>query len=427
MGKTALVLSGGGFKGAYEAGVIKALAEAGVVPDVVVGISAGSLNGAYVANLVASGEFTPQRIDESIIHLWINRATLEDMFYTAEGEFAPGSLGASSTQQIFHRIGIDPFKKLSWIKIGLDALLAARELIGGRFTSIFSHGFLKDILESQLLPPERVVRPMTFSVAVTNLLGTTTLEETSFEARHCHYETFRWDQGMEPEHWNQQFSWMRSMIMASCSVPLVYPPTKMQLHGQEKAGLFLDGGMTENAPIDQALHLDPEVDTVYVVLAATVVGEPSREPSTFLQVAGRVFSIIAGRYLIQNYHDVLRMNSRILAMREVLDRDADGEIARSERNETFCRAAGFRSLDDFLGKRYIRLIPIVPTQPLRGGIFSAIYYPELKLRYIEQGYRDGVEAIAASHSPLVTMGELPRLAEPGQLAPEAELQSPTGG
>lgn len=415
MGKTALVLSGGGFKGAYEAGAIKALAEAGIIPDVVVGISAGSLNGAYVSNLVAAGEFTPQQIDERLLHLWINRATLEDMFYTAEGEFAPGSMGASSTQQILHRIGIDPFKKLSWIKIGLDSLLAARELIGGRFTSIFSHGFLKDILESQLLPPDRVVRPMTFSVAVTNLMGTTTVEDINIQARHCHYETFRWDASMAPEHWDDQFAWMRSMIMASCSVPLVYPPTKMHLQGQEKPGLFLDGGMTENAPIDQALYLDPEIDTVYLVMAATVVGEPSREPSTFLQVAGRVFSIIAGRYLIQNYHDVLRMNERILAMRELLERDPDGGIARSERNALFCKAAGFRSLDDFLSKRYIRVIPIVPAKPLPGGIFSAIYYPELKLRYIDQGYQDAVEAIAAAQTPIIELGELPRLGEP---APE---------
>ncbi len=412
MGKTALVLSGGGFKGAYEAGAIKALAEAGIVPDVVVGISAGALNGAYVSNLVAAGEFTPQRIEETMIHLWVNRATLEDMFYTAEGEFAPGSMGASSTQQIFHRIGIDPFKKLSWIKIGFDSLLAAREFIGGRFTSIFSHGFLKDVMESQLTPPERVIRPMTFSVAVSNLLGTTTLEDSSIEARHCHYETFRWEPGQDPAQVKEQYAWMRSIIMASCSVPLVYPPTKMQLQGQDKPGLYLDGAMTESTPIDQALHLDPEIDTVYVVLAATMVGEPSREPDTFLKVATRVFSIIAGRYLIQNYHDVLHMNERILAMREILDRDPGGTIARSPRNETFCRAAGFRSLDDFLSKRYISLIPIVPKSPLRGGIFSGIFYPELKLMYIAQGYQDGVAAIAASRQPLVEMGQLPLL-EPG--------------
>lgn len=411
MGKTALVLSGGGFKGAYEAGVIKALAEVGVVPDVVVGISAGALNGAYVANLVASGEFTPQRLEETMIHCWVHRATLEDMFYTAEGEFAPGSFGASSTQQILHRIGIDPFKKLSWIKIGLDSLLAARELIGGRFTSIFSHGFLKDVLEGQLLPPSRIVRPMTFSVAVSNLLGTTTLEEASIEARHCHYETFRWHEERDDEDWQRQFAWMRSVIMASCSVPLVYPPTRMHLQGQEKAGLYLDGGMTESAPIDQALHLDPEVDTVYVVLAASVVGEPSREPSTFLQVAARVFSIIAGRYLLQNYRDVLHMNERILAMRELLDRDETGAIARSARNATFVRAAGFRSLDDFLSKRYIRLIPIAPKAALRGGIFSAIFYPELKLQYIDQGYRDAHETLARVHAPLVELGELPKLQE----------------
>lgn len=43
------VLSGGGATGAYQAGALLALAEAGLVPDAVVGCSAGSLNGAFYA------------------------------------------------------------------------------------------------------------------------------------------------------------------------------------------------------------------------------------------------------------------------------------------------------------------------------------------------------------------------------------------
>jgi len=43
------VLSGGGATGAYQAGALLALAEAGLVPDAVVGCSAGALNGAFYA------------------------------------------------------------------------------------------------------------------------------------------------------------------------------------------------------------------------------------------------------------------------------------------------------------------------------------------------------------------------------------------
>ncbi|MBO9541018.1 patatin-like phospholipase family protein [bacterium] len=400
MGKTALVLSGGGLKGAYEAGVLRTLAEAGIVPDVIVGISAGALNGAYVANMVAEGAFTPQRLDEFLVQLWATRATLEDFFYTAEGQFAPGSLGEASVQRIFHRIGIDPFKKLSWIKVGLDSLLALRELAFGRFTSICSHGFIKQMLEDYLVPPERLVHPVTFSIAVSDLLGTTHLEKDQIAARHCHYETFKLAEPLSPEATSEQYAWMRSVIMASCSVPTVFPATKMHLTGQERPGLYLDGGMVENSPITQAIELDAEVDTVFVVMAATVVGEPSREPATFVQMIGRVFSIIAGRYLIQNFHDVRRMNERILAMRQVLERNAKGEIRRSEHNERLCQAAGFNDLESFLKKRYVRLVPIGPTTPLPGGMFSALYYPELKRVYLERGVEDGRAAIAALANPL---------------------------
>lgn len=52
-GLTALVLGGGGLRGAVEAGMARALAETGVQPDMVFGTSIGAVNGA----VLASGEF----------------------------------------------------------------------------------------------------------------------------------------------------------------------------------------------------------------------------------------------------------------------------------------------------------------------------------------------------------------------------------
>lgn len=47
--RTAFVLSGGGNQGVSQVGMLRALIERGIVPDVVVGTSAGALNGAAVA------------------------------------------------------------------------------------------------------------------------------------------------------------------------------------------------------------------------------------------------------------------------------------------------------------------------------------------------------------------------------------------
>src|ERR1700756_3092036 len=46
---TALLLQGGGALGAYQAGVYEALAEAGIEPGWIAGISIGAVNGAIIA------------------------------------------------------------------------------------------------------------------------------------------------------------------------------------------------------------------------------------------------------------------------------------------------------------------------------------------------------------------------------------------
>ncbi len=47
--QTALILQGGGAMGAFECGVVRALEEDGIFPDIVAGVSIGALNGAIIA------------------------------------------------------------------------------------------------------------------------------------------------------------------------------------------------------------------------------------------------------------------------------------------------------------------------------------------------------------------------------------------
>ena len=47
--EVAFVLGGGGILGAHEVGMLRALAEAGIAPDLILGTSVGAINGALFA------------------------------------------------------------------------------------------------------------------------------------------------------------------------------------------------------------------------------------------------------------------------------------------------------------------------------------------------------------------------------------------
>src|SRR4051812_50039049 len=59
--RTAFVLSGGASLGAVQAGMLRALYEQGITPDVLVGTSAGALNAAFVASRPPT-EDTPREL-----------------------------------------------------------------------------------------------------------------------------------------------------------------------------------------------------------------------------------------------------------------------------------------------------------------------------------------------------------------------------
>ncbi|WP_243076006.1 patatin-like phospholipase family protein [Microbacterium sp. SS28] len=61
---TAFVLGGGGVRGAVEIGMVRALFEAGIRPDLVVGTSIGAINGALIANDPSLG------VIDTLLHAW---------------------------------------------------------------------------------------------------------------------------------------------------------------------------------------------------------------------------------------------------------------------------------------------------------------------------------------------------------------------
>ena len=70
-GPTALVLAGGGSLGAIQAGMLAELTAAGVQADMVVGVSAGAINGAFFAHAPSAG------MVERLVELWSRVTTRE--------------------------------------------------------------------------------------------------------------------------------------------------------------------------------------------------------------------------------------------------------------------------------------------------------------------------------------------------------------
>ncbi len=87
MGKKALVLSGGGARGAYQAGVVKYLEEIQWKPDIICGTSVGAIN----ASAIGSGMDS-----KKLIELWLNLDKKKIMRYsiwnTIKGLFSKSSI-----------------------------------------------------------------------------------------------------------------------------------------------------------------------------------------------------------------------------------------------------------------------------------------------------------------------------------------------
>ncbi|QNN54458.1 patatin-like phospholipase family protein [Nocardioides mesophilus] len=72
--RTAFVLGGGGLLGAVEVGMLRALFDAGIAPDLVLGTSVGALNGALVAADPGPG------VIDRLVGLWESAASSKDVY-----------------------------------------------------------------------------------------------------------------------------------------------------------------------------------------------------------------------------------------------------------------------------------------------------------------------------------------------------------
>jgi NTE family protein len=247
----ALVLSGGGGRGAFHAGVYKYLMEANKPnvdsfhaqewePQVVVGTSIGAVNGAAIAQGMSADE---------LVEVW---KSLEE---TDIQGLPPGMRGFARwlTRKIFGAImdahlpqvppqeATSPIPKDFWEPLPVFSRWWGERFIG-RWINLLDTGPLRKTLHTRFKFDEEKL-----SASAKALLIAATNVQTGERIMFSNREIHRRDTGETRRDVVLGISADR--ILASCSIPLVYPWT----FDPETNAFYWDGALVANTPIGVAL------------------------------------------------------------------------------------------------------------------------------------------------------------------------------
>lgn len=306
--RTALVLSGGGARGAYEAGVVSQLYAQGETFDVICGTSIGAINGALIAQRPSA---------ETLRAIWSTIQSvgiIREIPLVQSAQKVLADLHAAQEAGTFKKIG-DLFHALEDAR-GLFPLSQFFTIAGGLDATPVA-AFLKANLNfAQLYLP--------FILAATNL---------THGAPQVFYKF--------PNDWSGEKDFVKAepdaialngdnyaeAVRASGAIPIAFSPVTVPgLPAQQQGSQFVDGGVANNTPIGQAVHAGAERITVVFMDPAT--DGPDHYPSgNLVQVASACYAVMAQTILQADFDLALRTNNvagmgklpgkRVVQLREI--------------------------------------------------------------------------------------------------------------
>jgi NTE family protein len=240
--KRGLVLSGGSIKGAFQAGAVAQLLRDGFVPDVITGISIGSLNAAFIADQAGRSVLKHQPIDwpavgDALEEFWRTNVT------------RPASI-------------IEP--------VSNPAL--AGSILLTRFEGFVTTGPLRHLIQSTLDIANIRACPAVISVGAVNVVDGRLTNAKKDSPNFIDY------------------------VLASAALPLIMPLVKVG------SAHFTDGGIRDIAPLASAIEQGAN-DIVCVLCQAEHLAAHNFNQRSLFQLADRLMDIISNEILA---NDLLR-------------------------------------------------------------------------------------------------------------------------
>lgn len=381
--KFALVMTGGIAKGSFQAGAVKAFAEHNLKPSVVVGTSAGALNGSVVTKLLAEDNFTPTEIENTLIKEWMEESKLSVMWGKGDAS------NKDSIRNIFSDTNSNPLfllRRLSSLQI--DLWQRVRSLLSMSYLSVFNKDALVSTLERNISIPKEIKQDIIFTVALTDLFAHSEYINGQPINNYGEFITFNFKKG-EKDNLKERFEKLKKASCASASLPGMFPPSELDIKGKGEKKFYVDGGITKNAPFGRAIKLDPDIQYIFVVSTSPLSKPITNKIDNFPSIVGQIYEIVVTKDIANDYRKVTQINDKIKLLHKILDRDKKGNVLHNENNDNLCKLAGFRGVDDLLSKRCVEIIFIEPETALEGDPFAGIYRKDRKYlmnSYIKHGY-----------------------------------------
>lgn len=303
-GTVGVVLAGAGARGAYEAGILSKLLPALEIrnerPTVFVGMSAGAINAALFASLA---HLPAEQAAERALHTWLS-IDKHDVFRpvslslsTAAVRYVAGLFnvhlgrtgGLLDTAPLWRSVE----RKVDWRQLH-ENISERRVRAVALATTSCRTGLTEVFIESR--DPLRLPRDVERAVDYVDV-----------------------EEGLAPEH-----------VVASASIPLVFPPVRLHQRRRGTSGWYMDGAVRLNAPIKPVIELGAEK----VVVVATDPEEYAARSSS--QEAGRPPLVqdscaqLLNGALVDRMIEDMRLLSKINQLAEV-DPDAKSTAGRPYR------------------------------------------------------------------------------------------------
>ena len=362
--KSALILSGGGARAAYQVGVLKAIAEllpaTGHNPfQIICGTSSGAINAAKLA--VEADDF--HLAVDNLVKLWSN-------------------LESAS----IHEVG---FTELMGSTLKLLASFFNSGIAAGRPLSLFDNSPLEQLISEQIAIerlPAMIESGYLEALCIT-ALGYTSGQSISFFQAGEHIQP--WQTG---RRLGARCSFTHKHLLASAALPAIFPPVKINRE------YFGDGAIRQTAPMSPALHMGANKLLVIGVSGNRRVS-PRRvnqeRPPSLAMVLGQLLNSAFIDSLEEDVEMMTRFNRFIALMND------------AERTELKVKAVDALVIKpsiefDQIAAEYLHCLPLSMRVFLRtigatrrgGGSSLASYIlfeSEYCNRLIECGYADAME------------------------------------
>jgi NTE family protein len=387
--KTALVMPGGGARGAFQVGVLKAIAE--LLPrgchnpfPIISGTSAGAVNSLVLASEAKRFHVGVAELE----HVWGNFRSCQ------------------------------VFRADSWTMLRSSLHWMTSIVLGGMLVgaprSLLNNSPLRDLLKANIRFPliDKAINEGDLHALAVTAAGYGTARSTTF---------FQAVGGTEGWTRKRRVGIRQPIdldhVMASIAVPMIFPPVQI------KGEYFGDGAMRQATPLSPAIHLG--ADRILVIGIRDETGDPEPDPShpqdfpSFAQIAGYMLDTL---FMDGLYSDLERMTR----INEMID-----SVPAANRSEEFNR---MRPVDTMvilpskdlrdIAHKHRRAMPFTLRALLRGiggkggsenRLVSFLLFEQAFTReLIELGYNDAMQ-MKDELKQFVTGKDVPRLVAPERI------------